>query len=453
MKRFLALALTATLTLSLLSGCGSNNDPAPAAPAPAAEDSGSSTTVDPAPEANVEAEAPPADLSGKITFSLWDLNTMGYFEEVRDAFNKSYPNIEVEFVDNASADYTQNLAIALNGGAAADVILIKDADTLVSLQQKGQLEDLASYIQASGVNLADYNGLAAPLNVGGQQVGLPFRTDYYVNFFNKDIFDDAGLPYPSNDMTWFEYEELAKKLTSGSGVDKIYGSHFHTWQALVQNWGVQDGKNTILGPDYDFMRPAYEMALRMQDDDKTMMDFATLRSANLHYSGLFQQGTIAMMPMGTWYIATMIARVEEGETDVNWGVATIPHPTGIQAGNTVGSITAMSINAASSNKDLAWAWLSFCAGEVGADIISAFGVFPGRVNEAYIAKITSLDGMPAGLADALEVKNISLDRPIAPFVNEVNQMLGEEHGLLMLGEVSLDEFITTITERSAEIQD
>ena len=452
MKKILSIALATVLTLGLLSGCGAKNEPSSeTTPNTTANTVTDTATPDAKVETETEAEASPA-LEGKLTFSLWDLNTMEYFEDLRHAFNQEYPNIEVEFVESASADYTQNLAISLNGGAATDAILIKDADTLVTLEQKGQLLDLSAYIAASGVNLADYNGLAEPLNVGGKQVGLPFRTDYYVNFYNKGIFDAAGVAYPSNNMTWAEYEELAKKLTSGSGIDKLYGSHFHTWQALVQNWGVQDGRNSILGPDYGFMRSAYEMALRMQNEDQTMMDYATLRSANLHYSGLFQQGSVAMMPMGTWYIATMILRVSEGETDVDWGVATIPHPDGTEAGYTVGSITPIAINAASKNTDLAWAWLSFCTGEKGADIISGQGVFPGRVNDTYIAKITALEGMPAGLAEALKVKNITLDRPIAPFVNEVNQMLGEEHGLVMLGEVTLDEFLDTITERSAEIQ-
>ena len=84
-------------------------------------------------------------------------------------------------------------------------------------------------------------------------------------YFNKDLFDKAGVPYPSADMTWDEYEELAKKMTSGEGSAKVYGTHNHTWQALVSNWAVQDGKNTLMSEDYSFLKPYYEQALRMQD--------------------------------------------------------------------------------------------------------------------------------------------------------------------------------------------
>ena len=85
-------------------------------------------------------------------------------------------------------------------------------------------------------------------------------------------------------------------MTSGEGNDKKYGALFHTWQACVQNWAVQDGKHTILDTDYSFMKPYYEMALRMQDEG-TVMDYSTLKTGNIHYSSVFMEGQCAMMPM------------------------------------------------------------------------------------------------------------------------------------------------------------
>ncbi|WP_334092721.1 hypothetical protein, partial [Helicobacter typhlonius] len=79
-------------------------------------------------------------------------------------------------------------------------------------------------------------------------------------------------------------------------------------------------------------KPYYEMALRMQNDDKTCMDFGTLKTANLHYNSVFPDGSVAMMPMGTWFAATMIDKINKGESSVNWGIATLPHPEGVDAG-------------------------------------------------------------------------------------------------------------------------
>ncbi len=394
-----------------------------------------------------------AKISGKLTVSLWDFTTgSAYTQNLVDGFKALHPEVEIEIIDTPSADYTSKLGVDLNGGAAADVIFIKDADTTYNLNQKGQLMDLTEMIARDSVDLGIYNGLAENFSFDGKQVGLPFRTDYYILFYNKDLLDAAGIAYPANDMTWAQFEETAKALTKGEGTEKVYGAHFHTWQACVENWAVQGGENTIMGPDYGFMKPAYEMALRMQNEDKSVQDYATLKTANIHYSSAFYTGKIAMMPMGTWFVSTMVTKVASGEVQMNWGIAALPHWEGVQAGETVGSTTPMAINAAAKNPDAAWEFIKYCTSLEGGRILAANGGFAGCVNDELLAAITSTPGVPEGAADALKVKNITLDRPIRQFVNEVNQMLGEEHGLVMLGETTPDQFLATVTERSAEIQ-
>lgn len=444
-KRLLALILTIVLAASIFAGCSS-----PATNSESSTPASSSSEV--VSSENSTPDNSETNTSEKITFSVWDVDTqLPYVRPMVEEFTKQ-TGIEVEIIDIPSADYSNKLSIDLNGGAASDVIMVKDADTMFSLTKKGQLADLSSYISNDNVDLALYNGLAENFNFDGTQTGLPVRTDYYVMFYNKDIFDAAGVDYPSNDMTWTEFEELAKKLTSGEGQEKKYGAHFHTWQALVQNWAVQNGKNTIMGPDYAFMKPYYEMVLRMQNDG-TIQDFATLKTGSIHYSGVFQNGQAAMMPMGSWYMSTHIDAIKNGETEVvNWGVATIPHPDGLAAGNTVGSSTPMAINEASKNKDAAWELVKFFTSAEGGEMLADYGQFPGCVNDELLKTITSIDGMPEGANEALKIENIVLDRPIVEYVNEVNKMLEEEHGLIMLGEVDVDEGIESITTRSAEIQ-
>ena len=50
-----------------------------------------------------------------------------------------------------------------------------------------------------------------------------------------------------------------------------------------------------------------------------------------------------MLPMGSWFIGTLIQDKEAGKFDFNWGVTTIPHPEGVEAGATVGSTTPVAI--------------------------------------------------------------------------------------------------------------
>lgn len=435
MKKSISMLLAASMVGTMLAGCGAS---APSSSAAASSEASTSTAA--APE------------SVTLKLATWDNTSNNVVTDAVAAFEAANPNIKVEIIDIPSADYTTKLSVMLNGGSDVDAFYIKDGDTAKSLVEKGQLADLSSYITTDGIDLAAYNGLAENFSFDGKQYALPARTDFYVMYYNKDIFDAAGVAYPTNDWTWDEFEETAKKLTSGEGANKIYGAAFHTWQACIQNWGVQDGKHTIMDYDtgYDFFKPYYEMALRMQDEG-TVQDYGALKTGNIHYSGPFAQGTVGMMPMGTWFMSVMIQKVKDGESNVNWGIATLPHAEGVEAGYTVGSMTPLAINAASDKQDAAWELVKFITGEEGAASYAKNGAIPGRSNADAIAEIAEMEGMPADAAEALTVKNISLDRPITDKVGEVNQMLGEEPSLIMLGELSVDEGLAEMAERAAEI--
>ena len=154
--------------------------------------------------------------SGDVTIKLatWDNTSKNMVTDAVAAFETANPGIKVEIIDIPSADYTTKLSVMLNGGSDVDAFFIKDGDTAKSLVEKGQLADLSAYIAADGVNLADYNGLAENFTFDGKQYALPARTDFYVMYYNKDIFDAANIAYPTNDWTWADFEETAKMLTA-----------------------------------------------------------------------------------------------------------------------------------------------------------------------------------------------------------------------------------------------
>lgn len=385
-----------------------------------------------------------------IKLASWDTTSSPYVSAVVEAFEAANPDIKVEIIDTPSTDYITKLNVMLNGGSDLDVFFIKEGDKTKEFYDKGQLAELSSYVAASKFDLSSFNGIDETYLFDGKLYAMPVRMDFYILFYNKDIFDAAGEPYPSNDMTWAEFEDTARRITSGSGANKKYGAFIHTWQACVQNWAVQDGVHTIMDGEYSFFKPYYELFLRMQKEG-TIMDYATLKTSNIHYSTPFLQGNVGMLPMGTWFMATIIDRKNNGESDVNWGVSVIPHADNIPAGYTVGSATPIAINNASKNKDAAWRFVSFVSGPEGQSIYARFGQIPASANEDIIAEIVALDGMPEGTAEALKTVRVSPDRPSMDYVGPVNQMLGEVHSLIMLEEVTIDEGLAEMAERFVEV--
>ncbi|MEG0484189.1 MAG: sugar ABC transporter substrate-binding protein [Oscillospiraceae bacterium] len=437
MKKLIALSLSLVMSAMCLAGCTSK--PAPSQ-VPASTSTGTASVS--------QAKAEPVT----IKVSSWDLATQPQFQAIADAYMAKNPHVTVDLIDIPSADYQTKLDVMLNGGSELDVIWIKAGDTTAAMAEKGQLADLTEYVKRDNVDLSVYSGMGERFVLDNKVVALPASSGYYVLYYNKDIFDAAKIEYPSNDMTWKEFEDLAAKLTSGEGAEKKYGALFHTWNACVQNWGVAEGKSTIMDDDLSYFKPYYEMVLRMQNETKSCMDYATLKTGSLHYSNLFMQGGVAMMPMGTWFSATMVDKKAAGETNVNWGMVKLPHAEGVEPGYTVGSVTPIAVNSTSKNVEESWNFVNFACSEEAAKINASHGLIPSISNENTLKELATKEGMPENALEALTVKNISFDRPLHAKVGEVNQMLGEQHGLIMLGELTIDEGIAEMEKLSKEIR-
>ena len=427
MKRIAAAGLTTVMTASMLVGCGGGN-----------------SNSDQASGSNGGS----ADGQTTLKVSIWDSTNNPADLEAINTFQEANPDIKIDLIDIPSNDYNTKLNTMLNGGSPLDVIFVKQADSLKSFYDKGQLLDITQYVKDSNVDLAKYNGTAENFNFDGKQVALPVRTDYYVLYYNKDIFDAKDIEYPSNDMTWKEFEDLAAQLTG----DGNYGAYMHTWQAMAWNWGIQDGKNTIMDyqDGYGFAKPYYEMLLRMQEAG-SIQNYGQLKSGNIHYSGAFAQGNVAMMPMGTWFMGMIQGKIASGEANMKWGIATLPHPEGVEAGYTIGASTPLAINAKTKAPDAAWRFVEFMTGKEGADIYAKSGYIPAFSDENTIKTVASNEGMPEGAEEALQVKNIVPDRPIKDHVSEVDQILGEQHSMIMLGESTVDEGLAEIAKQVKEV--
>jgi multiple sugar transport system substrate-binding protein len=380
----------------------------------------------------------------------WDVATTPYWQAVIDAYEAQNPNVTVELVDIASGEYQNVVSVMLSGGDDADIITVKDIPGYSAMLTRGQIIPLNDYIEAAEIDLSMYSGAAEELTYEGAIYALPFRSDIWILYYNKAIFDAAGVEYPTNDMTWDEFDAVARQLTSGSGADKVYGAHFHVWRSTVQLPTVQDGENTVISDDYSFMAPMYNMVTGMQRDG-IIMDYGELRAGSIHYSGVFKNGQVAMLPMGSWFIGTLIAAQNAGEFDFDWGIATYPHPEGVEPGTTAGTLTSLAINTNSQNKDAAWDFIQFYTGVEGAQVLAAMGNLPAIRTPEVLATFAAVEGVPEEASEALQTTVVRLELPMDPRVGSFEQILNEEHELIMTNSVSVEDGIAEINRRVAEL--
>ncbi len=451
-KRLLSVLLSTVMAVTLLAGCGSKTEPAPVAETP-------SETQKEEPAAKAEEPAPAEAAADPVTlkWAIWDQETTVYWQAMADAYTAANPHVTINLVDLGSTDYMTVLATELSGqGSDFDVVTIKDVPGYATLVQKNAIISLDQYIKDSGVDLAQYAGATDQVTVDGSLYELPFRNDFWVLFYNKDLFDAAGEAYPTNDMTFAQYDELARKMTDTTFGSQVYGAHYHTWRSAVQLFGVLDGKHTILDGEYEFFKPYYEMVLN-QEKDKVTRSYTDLKTEGLHYSAAFSGGDVAMMNMGSWFISTLINNIKSGEYDAslcgNWGMVKYPHAEGVPAGSTLGTITGLSVTSASANPDAAWDFVKWASGEEGAAVMAATGNFPAIMTAEALGLITGLEGFPtdAESKEALNVSNLYLEVPYAPNVSEINSALDSYHGSIMSGEMSIDEGITAMNTEVSKI--
>jgi multiple sugar transport system substrate-binding protein len=161
-----------------------------------------------------------------------------------------------------------------------------------------------------------------------------------------------------------------------------------------------------------------------------------------------------MMNMGSWFIATQIQKVKEGESlATNWGLAKYPHPDGVPAGTTLGTITSLSVNANSKNKEAALDFMKFVTGPEGAAVIASTGTIPAIKNDEVIASIASMDGFPTDDAskEALKTYKTYLEMPMHEKSAEIETVLNECHDNIMTKNTTIDEAINEMNTRIAEI--
>ncbi len=444
-KRLLGLTLAATMAAASLAGCSGT-----AAEETTAATTAAATTAAPTTAAAAETEAPAAG-STTLKWAVWDIASTVYYQPLIDAFEAANPGVKIEMVDLGSADYQTVLATELTGsGSDFDVVTVKDVPGYTTLVNKGVLEPLDDYIAKDSVDLSAYGGITDQVTVDDKLYELPFRSDFWVLFYNKDIFDAAGVAYPTNDMTFEQYDALARAVTNTTPGQEVYGAHYHTWRSAVQLFGILDGQNAITDGTYDFLKPYYEMVMAQQTDG-VCQDYATLKTSSLHYSGAFAQGNVAMMNMGSWFIPTLIEKIKIGEYGpevANWGIVKYPHAEGVEPGSTLATITSLAIPTSAPNKDMAWEFVKFVCGPDGAEVMAQTGNTPAIKTDAVVDAISSMEGFPTdeASAEALKTANTYLEMPVHAKSSEIETVLNEAHDNIMTEGCSIDDGIAEMNE-------
>jgi len=346
-------------------------------------------------------------------------------------FNATHPKIHVTVQNYGNADYAlQKVLTAIRGGAYPDIAYLYGS-WAANIARSPTAVDLSSRIKEPGVNWNDFwPAERQAVQVGDKVIGMPALVDNLALVYNKKLFDQAGIPYPTANWTWDDFRSAAQKLTDPSAKQFGWayvadGSEDTVWRFDALLW--QAGGD-ILNSDNtkaEFNSPAGVQAATLLQQMATVDHSVYLDNGNGNYANLFNSGKIAMLFTGPWDLSSF--------PDVDYGVQVLPGLTNHQTIS--GPDQWVLFDNGSERTQAAWTFLKWFTSPQQAMIWSTqTGDLPIRASQtqlpgydAYVKKYPGVSVFVQNEANAVKA------RPVIANYNEVSQAMGQAIQAVLLG--------------------
>lgn len=293
-SKVLSLLLVSAMAISMV-GCGSS--------APAAESTDSSAPAATEGSADTAGTAEVSD--DTLTIAIWDNNQEpGLSQIVADFTEKT--GIKAQIQVTPWDQYWTMLEAGATGGSLPDVFWMH-SNEFTKYAEYDMLLDLSDKIEASSdVDLtkfpADIVGL---YNYDGKQLAVPKDYDTIALWYNKTMFDEAGVSYPDESWTWDDLAAAAAKLTKADGSQYGYAcatsNNQDGWYNIVYSMGgeiINDAKDKS-GLD----KPETIKAVKFVSDlVKAGYTPPYDVMAENNPETLLSSGTVAMASSGSWML-------------------------------------------------------------------------------------------------------------------------------------------------------
>lgn len=344
-KRFLSVLLCAVMAISLLAGCGGGSE---------------------------EAESTEG---GTKEVVIWDYFETDAQKQMMDTLIEGFNSSQDEYVAShvyvPFSDYEKQLTLGMASGELPDLVILDGCDmaSFIAMELFGDVSD-------ADINWDEY--LVGPMDAtmaDGKHYGIPFATNCTALFYNKDLFDAAGLEYPDENTTWEEFRAMAVALTkdgvTGFG-NAAVGTDEGTFQCL--QWLYTAGGDYLnIEPGKD----AYTLMQEMVAEGSWSKDSVNWTQSDVNNN--FMAGNIAMQQNGPWQIPGITANAPE----LNYGVTVLPkkdaesgQATSILGGEAMGAVKKDDMSGAK-------AFLEYYnQTEVMVEAMKTYGSFPPKTEAA-----------------------------------------------------------------------
>ena len=400
-KRHIWYLTILTIFALLLAACGGAATEAPAAEEPAAEE-----------PAEEPMEEPMEESMEKVKITIFvglgtgtDPDQIDAQNALAEKFNASHDDIEIEFLITPYDEAPERLVAMIAGGEPPDLLGPGGVDVVGTYLD--QIADIQPFIDGESFDMSDFYGAAVDLyQLPEKTVGLPLGMFPSFIFYNIDLFDAAGVDYPTHDYgdtSWNHtaLREMAMQLTLDANGNNATSPDFDP-NNIVQ-YGFDDswtdprgftasfdppGKGRPLSDDLKtalFDSEEYKEALAWLNaaiwEDHFMGDLTVQQARDATGVDPFGPGTTAMFHSHTWFMP-------EGLVDLTFDYDFAPVPYNAK-GTRISRIHADSFYMLedSRHKEEAWVVMKWITSpENIIDVCLIYGCLPARqsVSDAYL---------------------------------------------------------------------
>ena len=381
-----------------------------------------------------------AALRPGISFSTWgSIDEMDILKPILAKFTKE-TGIPVELL-HFPKDYAHKLRMVVAAGQVPDVMFMSN-EALPGFADRDVFEDLGPRLDADpDLKRADfYPQVMTAMSWKDKLYGVPRDLSNLVVFYNKDLFDAAGVPYPEAGWTFDDFMRIAPKL-SKRGEQWAIGFQPNplVWTPYVWSMGgdIMDDKMsraTLCDP------PALK-ALRFYVDLRNKHHFAPTdkESGNARMTQLFAQGKLAMFVYGRWAVPGYRKKIT-----FNWDVA--PFPAG-PAGSIVDTDSSgWAIARATRKPDEAWKLVKYLASKRSIEAFTESGlIVPSRPDVAHSPAF--LAGKPASSQVFLDAIPSGRPQRVPIAYDEIVWELIDNLGPAWTGEEPIEQTVQPLCKR------
>ncbi len=361
MKKFLSLVLSGAMVIGMLSGCGGNEA------ADVTKDESGATVV----KFGIHVANPKEQ--EVVTYNIVQ------------AFNEKYDGkYKIEFEASDKEAHSKNMKLEASDGTLPQIFWL-DASEAPEYSDSGILLDLTDFLNANAEIKDALGGMETAFQDDNGQYGLPHQCNVQGIFYNKELFDQANVEYPTNDTTYEEFIEMIGKLKE-SGVTPLSigskNSSYAMWEfnESLARYGWEENINGILDGEKKFNNPdltaCFEKLQGIAEAGAFPENMATIEYFDAKQ--LFDEGKAAMFGTGQWDCAEFDENIGENigfwwgpkftdssyEQDIAMKVPSAPIVVNAQ----VADNDAM--------KEAVYEFLKFYYGEEAAEISYEGSIFP-----------------------------------------------------------------------------